>query len=406
MPRFQYKAREADGTIASGTLVVRDVNEAARTLRTDGKTIISLSEQTRQTGESSVQLPALGKRVPRDSVIFFASQLAVMVDTGVPLTDALDCIAVGTQHLGMRAVVEDLVTQVKGGTEFSKALENHPKIFSKLFVSLMRASEASGTMGTMLQRLSEYLEQDRDMRKQIQGAMTYPVCMLSFCILVVIGMLIFILPRFEKIYAGKGAVLPAPTRMLLGLSNLMVNHWAILLTAVAAGVVGLVFFMRSETGKIFIDKLRISVPIMGPMACKASLARSLRTMATMVTTGVSMLDGLNLTAEVSGNLFFARMWNELAERAKEGATLSEEMMTKPLIPPTVSQMIAAGERTGKLGPVMNRVAGFCEADLKIAIKTVTSMVEPIMIIVMGMIVGGIAMALLLPIFSVSKLVAH
>jgi type IV pilus assembly protein PilC len=288
--------------------------------------------------------------------------------------------------------------------EFSAALGRYPRTFSKLFVALMRASEASGTMGTMLLRSCDYLNQERETVKRIKGAMIYPMCMLCFCALVVLGLLIFILPRFEKIYSGKGAVLPAPTRFLLALSHGMVTYWYLVLLGAAGAAVGLFFFLRSRAGKDFIDTVRIRLPVIGKMYRKAYLARSLRTMSTMISTGVALLDGLEITAQVAGNRHFSNIWSAVAEQAKEGTSLSAELAEHPLIPSTVTHMIAAGEKSGQLAKVMDRVAQFCEEDVKMAVKSVTSLVEPAMIIVMGIIIGGIAMALLLPVFSMSKLV--
>jgi len=402
MPTYAYQVRDPSGKFLSGALAAGSVDEATRALRQDGSTVISVHEQAGGAAR------ALGgtKKVRRDDVIYFASQLAVMVDTGVPLDEALDAIAEGTDHSGVEALVRDLSGKVKAGTEFSAALEDHPKVFSRLFISLMRASEASGTMGAMLQRVSEYLTSERDTRKKIKGALIYPACMLGFCVLVVAGLLIFVLPRFEKIYAGKGAILPAPTRALLALSNGLVNYWPFVLAGLIGAGVGLYFYLRSDGGRLLVDTLRVRVPVLGAMYRKAYLARSLRTMATMVSTGVSMLDGLEITAQVAGNHLYARIWRGLAERVKEGATLSDELLRCDLIPRTVTQMVHAGERTGKLDVVMNRVADYCESDLAVAVKSITSLIEPAMIIVMGLVVGGIAMALLLPIFSISKVVAH
>ncbi|GAF80621.1 unnamed protein product, partial [marine sediment metagenome] len=307
---------------------------------------------------------------------------------------------------GFQQMIEDISDQVKGGDEFSTALENYPKVFSKLFVALMRASEISGTMGKMLQRVSEYMHQERETRKAVKGAMAYPAFILSFCLLVVIGLLLFVLPRFEKIYAGKGALLPLPTRVLLGFSRAFVSYWPFILGATAAIVVGLYLYLRSAGGKILLDKIRINIPVLGPMYRKVYLARSLRTMATMVSTGVGMLEGLSLTAEVAGNHFYSRVWTNLADSAREGGVLSDELRRSKLIPPTVAQMVSAGERTGKLDVVMNRVAGFCEEDVKAAVGTMTRLVEPAMIIIMGLIVGGISIALLMPVLSISKIVAH
>jgi type IV pilus assembly protein PilC len=303
-------------------------------------------------------------------------------------------------------MIEEVGGDVRGGVEFSAALEKHPKVFNTLFVSLMRASEASGTMGKMLQRVSEYMEQQRETRKRIKGAMTYPMCMLFFCVIVVVCLLVFILPRFEKIYAGKDAVLPVPTRVLVAMSHAITDYWPLIIGGLVTGVVALAFYLRSSGGRRMLDTVRIRVPVLGKLCRKACLARSLRCMATMVSTGVSMLDGLDITAKVAGNRHYDDIWNRVADGVKEGATVSEQLCDCPLIPPSVAQMIDAGERSGKLGMVMDRVAKFCEDDLKVAVKTMTDLIEPVMIIVMGIIVGGIAMALLLPVFKISKVVGR
>jgi type IV pilus assembly protein PilC len=219
---------------------------ATRLLRRDGKTIVSIKPQTAEDiAEQASSQGVRAKRLRKDDVVFFTMQLAVMVDTGVPLTDSLDCIRDGAPPGAMRDVLTDVSGHVKGGMTFSDALQRHPKAFGKLFVAMVRASEASGTMGPMLQRISEYLEHDRDTRKKIQGAMTYPICMFSFCILVVTALLLFVLPRFERIYQGKGALLPLPTRMLMGTSAFMLRFWPLLLVGVAGAVVGIIAWART-----------------------------------------------------------------------------------------------------------------------------------------------------------------
>jgi len=402
VPIFTYHIRDASGTNNTGVLEAADAADADGLLRRPGVTILSIEQQ----GERIRGLIGPNRKVKRDDVIFFATQLAVMVDTGVTLTDALESIASQCGCLGLRIILHEITEDVKGGLEFSAALEKHPKIFTPIFVALMRASEASGTMGTMLKRLCDYMTQERETRKRITGAMVYPVFMLTFCILVVVGLLVFVMPRFEKIYAGKNAVLPMPTRVLLGISHNMVDHWAIIVGVLGASVAGAYMYFRTPEGKLLLDRVRINIPVIGPMYRKAYLARSLRTMATMVTTGVSMLEGLEITSRVTGNKQYAAVWQGLAEQVKEGSTLAEHLYTCDLVPRTIVQMIDAGEKTGKLGMVMDRVAKFCEDDLKTAIKTLTNMIEPVMIIVMGVVIGGIAMALLLPVFSMSKVVAR
>jgi len=365
------------------------------------------SAHQRETRAADLPLPNINParvKAKRDEVIFFTTQLAIMVETGVTLSEALDALADQTTEPVFKAVVSDLSSQVKAGVEFSAVLDKYPRIFTRMFVALMKASEASGQMGTMLKRAADYMGQERETLKKIRGAMIYPICMMVFCTLVVTGMLIFILPRFEKIYSGKGAVLPLPTRFLLALSHGMTDYWFLLLPAMAALATGFYFFTRGQAGKRFMDTVRIRLPLVGTMYRKAYLARGLRTLGTMISTGVALLEGLEITSRIAGNRHFQAIWEAVAENARQGGSITEELLKHPLVPGTITHMIAAGERTGQLASVMNRVADFCEEDVKISVKSVTSMIEPLMIIVMGIVIGGIAMALLLPVFSMSKLV--
>ncbi|MBL7219062.1 MAG: type II secretion system F family protein [Phycisphaerae bacterium] len=407
MPQFAYKVRDERGGAATGTLQANNVSDATRTLQDEGKTVISVQEDFAQLN-SSEEVPLLGgiKKVKKDDVIFFAAQLAVMVDTGVPLSEALDMIGSQSDHTGLKKLLSEVSEDVKGGMEFSNALDKHPRQFDTLFVSLMRASEASGTMGPMLQRVSDYMEEQRKTRKRIKGAMIYPSCMLGFCLVIIICLLVFVLPKFEKIYAGKKAVLPAPTRVLLGISHGFTDYWPFIVGGLAVGITGLVMYVRTPGGQQAVDTFRIRMPIMGGMFRKACLARSLRCLAVMVSTGVSMIEGLEITSRVAGNRHFKAVWDKVSDGVKEGSNLSDGLKDSPLIPGNVCQMISAGERSGKLGMVMDRVARFCEEDLKVAVKAITDMIEPAMIIIMGLIVGGIAMALLLPVFKMAKVAGH
>lgn len=401
MSKFFYEARDSSGRMDSGVLTAVNADEVSRMLRKDGKTVVSVRDEDVALNEYA-NSRRIKTKITRDDIIFFATQLAVMVDTGVPLVEALDSIAAQSESDGLKAVVRELSDDIKSGSEFSVALEKHPKLFDNLFVALMRASEASGSMGLMLQRLSDYLAVERETRKKIKGAMTYPICMLVFCILVVISLMVFILPRFEKIYAGKNAALPLPTRMLIGLSHGLIGYWPLWIGGTIAVVVGCYMYFKTPDGRLVLDRIKISTPILGSMYRKAALARSLRMMATMVSGGVGMLDVLDITAHAAGNAFYARIWTNLAEKISEGSSIADELFTCSLVPRTLTQMISAGEKTGRLAPVLDRIATFCEDDLKVAVRTVTNMIEPIMIIVMGVLVGGIAMALLLPVFSISR----
>jgi len=404
MPRFVYQVRDSGGSAGTGVLNASNLDDASRILRDEGNVIVDLHEQaaeSRPVRKSRIRT----RGVKRTQLVFFANQLAVMVDTGVSLPDALDSIAERMSGGSLHQVLTDISDQVKGGTEFSAALARYPKIFGDLVVSLVKASESSGTLGKMLQRISAYLEEQHRLRRRVKGALVYPAAMLCFCILVVVGMLAFVLPRFEKIYASRSAVLPLPTRVLLGFSNGLVAHWPFVLVGLALAAVGVYLFVRRPQSKVALDKIRLEMPLFGKIFRGACLARSFRTLATMIASGVDMLESLEITSDVSGNVYYRRIWSGVSERLKEGASLSEELHRYEMIPDSISQMVAAGERTGRLDMVLDRIAAFCEEDLDVAVRTITSLVEPAMIVIMGLVVGGIALALLLPVFSISKVVA-
>jgi type IV pilus assembly protein PilC len=405
MPTFAYEARDNRGQRAAGVLVAGTLSEAGKALHAEGKIILELQEQSPQQASAAARPAARSLRVPHDEVIIFANQLAVMLDTGVPLVEALQGMTDQAVHPNFRLVLSDINEHVNSGQDFSSALARHPRVFGQLFASMVRASEASGTLSRMLQRVAKYLQEQRAIVRRVKGAMAYPSAMLGFCVLVVVGMLVFILPRFEKIYEGKKAVLPLPTRLLLGMSNGLLHYWPVVLGVLAAAVGLIVFTLRTSEGRVALDRLKVRLPVLGGMYRKACLARGLRTLGTLISTGVSLLDAMEITAEVSGNVVFADAWRRLARRVKEGSPLSDEMMQMPIFPHHVSQMLSAGEKAGRLASVLERVSGFCEEDLQNAVRTATSFIEPIMIVIMGMIVGGITLALLLPIFSLSKVMA-
>ena len=346
------------------------------------------------------------KKIKTEDLLFFTNQLAVMVDTGVPLLEALDCIGDTTSHTGLHALVARVADEVRAGGEFSAALTRFPKVFDELYINLVQASEVSGTMGPMLERLCAYMRSQREIRGQIRSAMVYPIGIMVFSVSVLVAMMIFILPRFEKIYASKKSALPVATKFLLAVSDVFVNHWPWLLGAALAIVVATWHFARTTRGRYFLDSLRLHLPLLGGLYRKVYISRSFRTLATMIASGVELLDGIRIAAAVVGNRLHRDMWLRIEYRLREGRTLPEEMFEAPLIPRSMAQMIASGDKSGRMADVLARISDFCDADVRVGVKSVTALIEPVMIVIMGILVGGIAMALLLPIFSISKVVGQ
>lgn len=350
-------------------------------------------------------------KVKQTDLIMFTTQLSVMLDSGVVLSDALDAIAQQKEQGPFRRLIEETSERVKSGENLSRVLQFYPRTFSPMFVSMVRASEASGKMVEMLRVLSSYLEFETDTRKGIKSALTYPVIMALMAVAATGTLMFFVLPRFTKIYEARGAALPKITQMLVGFSQAMSNLdvLTMVFTSALAVAGGLCYFARTQIGQRTFDYLKISTPVVGTMFVDAVVARSMRIMATMVNTGVSLLDTIEVIHGCCRNYYFRRLWNSVNDRIRDGYQLSESIQIAPdgaLISAGIIQMLKAGEKSGKLGQVSDKISLFYEKKLQASIKAVMTLIEPLMITVLGGIIGTIAIALLLPVFRISSVIAH
>ncbi len=412
MTAFTYVARDHSGKLVEGDVTAASSADAARLIRNEGRFVVKIAPKGRAgakataktaTGASAAKaLPGASKKYRSDDVIFFTNQLAVMIETGVSMSEALEACRHDGNSPRFADALDDIIQRVEGGSEFSAALAEHPKVFPVLYVSLIRASEASGMMAPILRRLAEHLTAQRDMKKKIKGAVTYPIVMFVFAIGVTIFLLTFVLPKFTAIYAGREDKLPVATRTLLGFTDLLMAYGLYVLGVLLAGLGGLFYYLRTPQGRLAFENVKLKIPLLGRMYHKAYLARSLRTLGTMIQSGVSMLDSVQLTSGVCGSPQYEAMWTQVGERLETGKQLSEALSDYPCVPRAVNKMLSAGERSGQLGPVMERVAIFCETELNTAIKTMTSLIEPAIVMFLGVVVGGLVLALLLPIFTISK----
>jgi type IV pilus assembly protein PilC len=407
MPKYQYMARTSAGVALTGEVVARTEPDAVRLLRGEGKFVVRLSELADGAQAALLAVQAKGsRRVKPDEVIFFANQLAAMVDSGVPLADALEATIDQAPPGAFRRTIEDVIGRVQAGSDLSAALAAHPRVFVPLFIHMVRASETTGTLGAMLIRIADYLSTQHETLKKVKGALAYPLVMVLFSIAATSFLLTYVLPKFASIYAGKRAILPLPTRILMGTSDWIVTHWMWLIAGIVVAIIsGLVYF-RSDRGRYTADWLRLNIPVIGPMFRKACLARMLRTLGAMIAAGVSVLDAVLITRDVVGNRLFGDSLEKAHDRLERGEQLSQALQDAPYLPRPIWQMLHAGERSGQLGPAMERVAALCESDLATGVRTMTQFIEPAMIVVVGAMVGGIAIAMLLPIFQISKIMAH
>jgi type IV pilus assembly protein PilC len=402
---FAYTARDSAGQAIGGTLLAESIEQATAKLRGEGKYPTSLY-RTDQPSNATKSSAGAGIKISRAELIQFSMQLAIMSETGVTLSEALECMLAQQPRPIVAKLLEDLSMQVQGGVDFSAALARHPRTFPRLYIALMKASERSGMLAKMLTRANSYLRDEHETVRRVKGALTYPAIMLSFAIITTTFLLAFVLPKFTAIYASKGAALPVPTRVLMAISNALVGNWPWIVGGVIVAVVGGAFYLKTTIGNRQWNWLQLRVPLLGGMFRKLHLSRGMRMIGTMAGAGVGLVDCVATANELCDNVYFRELWDEVSEKIQAGKQMSEPLSQSNLVPRSIAQMINSGEKGGKLAFVMEQVAGFSEQELKDTIAELTRYIEPIMIVVMGFIIGGVALALMLPIFTISRVVAR
>ena len=407
MPNYKFQVRTNSGQVQTGVLSADSAGTAATILRNQGAHILSLTAQQQFGGAGGVlaKFKEMNAGKPtQKQILDFTTQLAVMIRAGINLRGALDGIAEQTQHQGFRKVLIQLKQDVEGGKQFSEAIAKHPKLFNPLYISMVKASEMSGSFSKMLDRIATYMAQEIETRKMVIGAAIYPGIIGTMAVGVTVFLLTFVLPKFAAVFAGKEDVLPWATKFLLALSKFMVNNWYFIIAAVVVFGGCLYAFLKTEVGTFWADKTKLTVPVVKSMFRSLYISRSLQTMGQLINAGVPMLDTLSITAEIAGNVMFTGVWKKVHAAVKQGRKITQALQKDNTLPRSVVQMISAGEESGKLGEVLDEISAYYQRQLKDQIKAVTSMIEPIMILLMGTVVGFIAMAIILPIFKMSQIV--
>lgn len=407
MPNYRYSIRNTNGQTQSGVLAADSPTAAATMLRSQGAHVLSLSQMA--AGEATngflAKIKELNNGTPSQKhVLDFTTQLAVMIRAGINLRSALEGIGEQTTHAGFKKIITQMRNDVEGGKQFSEAIARYPKQFNALYINMVRASEMAGSFSKMLDRIAGYIGQQIETRKMVVGAAIYPVIIGTLAVGVTVFLLTFVLPKFAAVFEGKEDILPWATKFLMGLSRFMVSYWYLVLGSGVA-LLGVLFaFARTEVGAFWIDRLKLKVPIFKTMFKSLYISRSLQTMGQLINAGVPMLDTLSITGDIAGNQIFRGLWRKVHANVKQGKKISMQLQKDNTLPRAVTQMISAGEESGKLGEVLDEISAFYSKQLKEQIKACTSLIEPIMILIMGTVVGFIAMAIILPIFKMSQIV--
>ena len=407
MANYKYTVRDSSGNAQSGVLASESLEAAASILRGQGLKISSIAPVNSGIDRDKLfqRLAEINAGKPKTAhVLDFTTQLAVMMRAGINLRSALEGIAEQTQHARFKKIVLELKADVEAGKQFSEGLAKHPKLFGKMYINMVRASEMSGSFSDMLDRIASYINQEMETRRMVVGAAIYPAVIGTMAVVVTLFLLAFVLPKFYVVFEGKEDILPWATKFLMGLSEFVVAKKLYLGLGVLAAGVGGYAFGKTEVGGFFVDKMKLRIPVLQGMFRALYISRSLQTMGQLINAGVPMLDTIAITGDISGNRLYKGMWKSVYSSVKQGKKLTAPLRKTKLLPMSVVQMIAAGEDSGKLGEVLDEVSEYYHKRLREAIKTVTGLIEPIMIIVMGAVVGFIAMAIILPIFKMSAIV--
>lgn len=405
MPKFTYKATDRTGKLVSGSFESSDRSTALGTLAKQQLKPISLQVGTESKGKFSLNMTIGGKKVKNDDLVIFTRQLSTMVSAGVPLLRSLNTLQAQSESPALKAILQEVDKDVQSGSPLGDALSKHPQAFNDVYVNMVRAGEAAGILDDILQRIATQQEKSAAMRKKVKSAMTYPIVLLVITLLAFIVLLVFVVPKIGEIIkdlGGEDAELPALTEFLLSVSGAMVNYWYIIIIVIFGGIYALRRWLKTENGKALFHIYVLKVPAVGTIIRKVAVARFARTYASLMSSGVSVLEALKVTSRAVGNKSYERVLVSAAEEVRNGKQLSKSLEGSALFPAIVPQMLAVGEETGQTDTILIKVADFYEEEVDAAIGSVSSIIEPVMIVVMGGMVGLIAVGALGPIFNLSS----
>lgn len=399
MPKYAWEGRLPQGGFRKGEL--EGPNELAVRAYLRQQQIIP-TKIVKKATEIKITLPFMKGRVKKKSLAIFTRQLATMIDAGLPLVQSLDILSQQAEEETFQEIIQTVKNEVEAGATLAAALQKHPKVFDDMYVNLVVAAEEAGTLDVILGRLATHIEKMEELKKKIRSALVYPAMIVTVAIGVTIILMVFVVPVFEKLFAGIGSTLPLPTRVVIAVSNIFKSYLPIVIAIVVVLVIVLRRYYKTENGKRTIDDLVLKLPIFGELIRKVSIARFARTLGTLVSSGVPILEALNIVAGASGNKVVEEAILKGRISISEGQTISEPLSQSGVFPVMVTQMIAVGETTGSLELMLNKVADFYESEVDTAVATLSSMLEPVLMIFLGVIVGGLVISMYLPIFKMAS----
>jgi len=404
MMTFSYQARDTSGRIVSGIQDALNEDNAVTSLMSRGLMVLSLQRKA-----ASARSRQRTWSVKETDLVLCTRQLATMIEAGISLVQALTALyeqADPKRQRNLRHVISDVTTRVQGGETFNESIAKHPRVFNRLFVSMVKAGETGGLLAEILDRLAGFLEASARLRKKVKSAMTYPVIVLCIAFCITTFLLVRVVPIFGEIFADFGAKLPAPTQFLIDLSNFIRGEWYFLLLGIGGAIFGTRAFLRSKRGKQWSDRWKLKLPVVGPLAHKIAMSRFARTFAQLIRSGVPILEVLDIVGGTAGNYVIEKSIKSVSEDVEKGDNLSTALSKKPIFPPMLLRMVAAGEATGKIDTMLEKMADFWDEEIEAMIDALTSLIEPLLIVFLGLVVGGIVISMFLPIFKLNEVVSQ
>jgi type IV pilus assembly protein PilC len=399
MPMFEYTARSQTGQIQKGQLDVSNKDDVSAYLRKNRLILVSVREAPKQ-----IKLGMGGSRVKTRDIVIFTRQFATMINAGLPLVQSLNILASQTENKTLAEVTKAVVYDVESGNTLADAFSKHPKAFSTLYVNMVAAGEAGGILDTILLRLATFLEKNDALVRKVKGAMIYPGVIISVAAIAICILLVFVIPTFQSMFSSAGLELPLPTRVVIGMSDFLIGYWWAILAAAGGAVFALKSYYATEAGRLQIDTMMLKAPVLGDVIRKSAVSRFTRTLGTLVSSGVSILEGLEITAKTAGNQVVHNAVMESRQSIAGGETIAAPLERSKVFPPMVISMIAVGEQTGGLDEMLSKIADFYDEEVDVAVSALLSLMEPAMIVGLGVIVGGMVVAMYLPIFDMMNAV--
>ncbi|MFH1853864.1 MAG: type II secretion system F family protein [Candidatus Omnitrophota bacterium] len=400
MPTYRYAAKENTGKTVSGVLEYSDKALLIEALRKKGLVIISINEIAKKKPAWS------SKRVKLEEIVIFSRQLATMVDSGIPLVQAMDILHDQIEKPAFKNVVAAIRDDIETGTSFSDALLRHSAVFSPLYINMVRAGESSGSLDDILDRLASYLEKTNKLQRKVKSSLVYPAVVVTMAALITLVMLLKVIPTFKGIFDMLGGSLPLPTRILIMVSDTLRGMFLYVVVAFTIIISAFKRFLKTEKGRMTFDKVTLKLPIIGELLRKVAVGKFTRTLATLVKSGVPILVSLEIVGKTSGNTVIEKALNEVRNSIKEGENIADPLAKCGVFPPMVVRMIHVGEQTGELEKMLGKIADFYDDQVDAAVSGMTSLIEPLIIAFLGVVIGGIVIAMFLPVFKMTEIISH